>query len=406
MFIYNSLKIQVKASWIHNLLEEYRDFLVSYHTSQKLVLFHLRSAAIIFLAMEEIFPSELNNEWLEKAFEINISKNSKSRKSLEGFLVRKGFIQQPSQDHKYRKICDSYILNLPEGFKKCIRLFYEDKLELQKRQLSNNASSPIKSSTIESTICFLARMIKWITQNHEDVSHWTDFNEAIINQYLLSLPPSSREWARKVLYQFFKYAKRKRFLFTIPMVDYKTRSMPRVTEPLTIKEQRKLYRRIVMEGVSYPYEALLTSLAFFHAVQSRYIRSIKLNEIDIKRGIIYMENIPNLYLLPIEMILLKEYLTQRKTFPNHETNSHLFVKRERGDYFPDNEINKIFLKNLVKRFSGFTPKVLRITCFQEMATLNGPNFLREAYGVSKTHAGRYGSYEEYLVEEALKEIDI
>ena len=29
----------------------------------------------------------------------------------------------------------------------------------------------------------------------------------------------------------------------------------------------------------------------------------------------------------------------------------------------------------------------------------------KAYGISGTHAGRYGSYEEYLVEEALKEID-
>lgn len=43
-----------------------------------------------------------------------------------------------------------------------------------------------------------------------------------------------------------------------------------------------------------------------------------------------------------------------------------------------------------------------------MAALNGPNFLREAYGVSATHAyaGRYGSYEEYLVEEALKDVGI
>lgn len=41
-----------------------------------------------------------------------------------------------------------------------------------------------------------------------------------------------------------------------------------------------------------------------------------------------------------------------------------------------------------------------------MATLNGPNILREAYGVSATHAGRFGSYEEYLVEEALKDIGI
>jgi len=41
-----------------------------------------------------------------------------------------------------------------------------------------------------------------------------------------------------------------------------------------------------------------------------------------------------------------------------------------------------------------------------MAALNGPNFLREAYDISGTQAGRYGSYEEYLVEEALEDIGV
>ena len=41
-----------------------------------------------------------------------------------------------------------------------------------------------------------------------------------------------------------------------------------------------------------------------------------------------------------------------------------------------------------------------------MAVLNGPNFLREAYGISATHAGRYGSYEECLIEEALKDTEL
>ena len=58
---------------------------------------------------------------------------------------------------------------------------------------------------------------------------------------------------------------------------------------------------------------------------------------------------------------------------------------------------------MVRKFSDFTPRAVRITCLQEMSALNGPNFLREAYGISATHAGRYGSYEEYLVEEALKD---
>ena len=107
--------------------------------------------------------------------------------------------------------------------------------------------------------------------------------------------------------------------------------------------------------------------------------------------------------MPIEMVLLTEYMQMRKEFPNNESNSHLFIKRTRGDYFPDNPIAKEFVTSMVRKFSDFTPRALRITCLQEMSALNGPNFLREAYGISATHAGRYGSYEEYLVEEALKD---
>lgn len=136
------------------------------------------------------------------------------------------------------------------------------------------------------------------------------------------------------------------------------------------------------------------------------IVKIKLREIDVEKRIIHMKEIPDIYLLRIEMILLKEYLLLRKDFPNQETNSHLFIRRNRGDYLPDKKIAKTFITDAVKSFSGFGPQTLRITCLQEMAALNGPNFLREAYGISATHAGRYGSYEEYLVEEALNNIEM
>ena len=133
---------------------------------------------------------------------------------------------------------------------------------------------------------------------------------------------------------------------------------------------------------------------------------IQLSTIDVEKTIIHMKEIPDIYLMPIEMVLLKEYLLLRKDFPNHVTNSHLFIKRNRGDYLPDNAVTKTFVTKTVQSFSGFGPQTLRITCLQEMAALNGTNFLREAYGISATHAGRYGSYEEYLVEETLKDIGL
>lgn len=64
MFVYNSLKIPVEKPWVMRILEEYRDFLISYHKEQKAVLHHLRNSANVFTAMEDIFPNELTYDWL------------------------------------------------------------------------------------------------------------------------------------------------------------------------------------------------------------------------------------------------------------------------------------------------------------------------------------------------------
>lgn len=404
MFVYNSLVIPVEHPWICRILKEYEEFLLSYHTEQKAVLHHLRNSANVFIAMEQITPNELTYDWLEDCFE-RYGK-AKSWKSLTGFFIRKKMIKLPSENSKYKKQCMNYISKVPESFQKCLNWYVEDKFALQDRQVANNASSPIKSRTIETDICSLFRMVRWITDNYKEVKHWTDITEIIVNQYLLSLPASNREITRKDLYQFLKFAKRKRCIFAIPMINYKTRELPRVAEALTHEEQLILYKKIVEEGISFPYEALLTSLCFLHAVQPMRMVEIKLSGIDVDKKKIHIKDIPDIYLFPIEMLLLKEYLILRQNYPNQETNQHLFIRRNRGDYLPDKAVAKTFITKSVKTFSGFGPQTLRISCLQEMAALNGPNFLREAYGISATHAGRYGSYEEYLLEEALDDIGL
>lgn len=58
------------------------------------------------------------------------------------------------------------------------------------------------------------------------------------------------------------------------------------------------------------------------------IMEIKLGAIDVEKSIIHMKEIPYIYLMPIEIILLKEYLLLRQYFPNQRTNSHLFNLEE------------------------------------------------------------------------------
>ena len=73
---------------------------------------------------------------------------------------------------------------------------------------------------------------------------------------------------------------------------------------LTFKEQSRLAQKIQLEGLSFPYEALMTPLAFYHALPMRYICSILLSDLDLEKSVIYMKNIPNVYLTTADMVLL------------------------------------------------------------------------------------------------------
>ena len=68
MFIYNSLEIPVENPWVYRILEEYEEFLISYHKEQKAVFHHLRNSANVFIEMENITPNELTYDWLESCF--------------------------------------------------------------------------------------------------------------------------------------------------------------------------------------------------------------------------------------------------------------------------------------------------------------------------------------------------
>ena len=147
MFVYNSLDIPVEKPWVLRILEEYRAFLISYHKEQKAVFHHLRNAANIFIAMEDISPKELTYDWLEHTFEYY--GKAKAWRSLSGFMIGRKLIQAPSENGMYRKQCEKYIAKVPESFQKCLKWYVEDKFALQERQISNNASNPVKGMVLE-----------------------------------------------------------------------------------------------------------------------------------------------------------------------------------------------------------------------------------------------------------------
>lgn len=403
MFDKYNVYLHIEKSWIKELMVLYLKFLEQNLSSKRTIKEHLVEAKTVFKLMDNhlLISSQLDYEWLNRTFE-NIT-ITKAKRSIISFLIQNKVIKLPSEEKKYINKFKNMVDCCDEPFQKAITLYYSEKLDARKLQVERNARNPIAFGTIEENIRILVRLINWLKENYPMIKSWIDIQEEHISSFLLTLTPNNRECMRKDLYVFFKVAKRKRCIFTIPMVNYKSRELPRVNYVLSFDEQRKLAHQIVNEGILFPYEALLTLLAYYHALSSRDIGKIKLQDIDIDNKKILLNNRRPAYLMEIELLILQEYLKMRKSFPNSHDKEYLFIRRKRSGIYDDINVNKEFICKCVKNFSGFTPQTLRITCLTAMANLNGPQFLIEAYGISQTHAGRFGKYEDYLLEEELKE---
>lgn len=77
-----------------------------------------------------------------------------------------------------------------------------------------------------------------------------------------------------------------------------------------------------------------------HAVQSMRIKEIKLSAVNVERKVIHMKDVPDIYLMPIEIVLLIEYMQMRKEFPNNESNTHLFIKEHEAIIFQTIQFQK------------------------------------------------------------------
>ncbi|WP_235852091.1 hypothetical protein [Niallia nealsonii] len=73
-----------------------------------------------------------------------------------------------------------------------------------------------------------------------------------------------------------------------------------------------------------------------------------------------------------------------------------------SEVYRDRPVNNRFIARKVKELAGFTPKALRITCFNTIASHFGPQLLVEGFGLSLTQSSRYGKLEDYLIEEQIQ----
>jgi hypothetical protein len=391
-----------KKDWSANIFINYILYLKGLDIGVDTIRKHGGKVLKVFQMAEKdlLRPSDISEKWLINTFE-KISNSKGIKPILFNFLVKEGFLTF-GEDQSVLISIKKQISPIAKGLKRLLQIYLNERMELRKRQLKFDARNPLSLSTVRSDMVTFVRLVRWLQTNKSHVSSWDTTQQEDIHEFLLTLTPKHREIVRKELVVLFKLAKRKRIITHIPILDVKSRELPPTIEPLTFVEQMEVAKIIKSSLYERPLECLLTSLCLYHGLSSSSISKIKTTDINLEKKIIYFKERPPIYLSDDEMILVNEYAKLRINIRNVENKTYLIISSHSAEVYKDQPVNNPFIAKKVKQLSGCTPKSLRITCLNTIASHFGPQLLVEGFGLSLTQASRYGKLEDYLIEEQIQ----
>jgi integrase len=272
---------------------------------------------------------------------------------------------------------------------------------LRERHLKLNAKRPMALSSILSRFAELFRLVRWLVLFMPELTGWDMVQAEHLHAFLLTLPAKSRGPAHRKLLAFFRQARKRRLIMHIPLAHLPSKELPQTNEPLSMKEQKAVAQLIGEKSSSHPFEAFLTILCFYYGLSRQQIQSIKLSDARVENGMIHVQGRPPIYLLPEDLHLLEQFLLLREELPYAKQKSYLVINNQKK--LADLPLDTHAITKKVRTFSGHTPARLRMTCLAAQAALHGPQYLVDAFGISLTHASRFGKMEEFLLEEEIRQ---
>jgi len=361
----------------------------------------LPKALTIFQEAERRFkgPEWMEQGWLEEMIE-------KMGATLyptffRTFLIQEQFLVESSKEEKTLHSLQAQIGKLPQGYRRAIEVYCNERLAYRNRQIQLNAKRPLALKTLTSDLDTLSRFVRWLTTSLPELTGWDMVQEEHVYAFLLTLNPKTRELYRKDLYLFFRLARKRRLITHVPLLHLPGRELPRTIEPLTLQEQRSVARAIRENLFTRPEEAWLSALCFYHGLSSSQLCRLKTEQVDIERGMISVEERPPIDLLAEDFLLLEQFLHRRKELPYAQKKSYLFISNQKK--LDDKPMTQEYVAEKVKALTGHTSQCLRITCFATLSARYGPQYLVEAFGLSLTQASRYADLKEFLLEEEVKQ---
>jgi integrase len=387
--------------WTKGLFKRLGIFLERHEIPVRTQAQMLARAAALLQEAEQSFLrlGDVDEEWLEE----RIKKIGKylSPTFFRAFLIEEHILSSKNRDEKKLEAIQAKLALIPQQYRRLVEVYFQEQITLRERHIQQHAKQPLAVKTIVHKFMLFQKLIRWLLEQMPDLSGWEMVQEEHIHAFLLTLQPTHRELTRKDLYQFFRLGRKKKVVTHVPVMNLPSRELPRTIEPLTMDEQKALARLIRDNIYSQPEEAFLAALCFYHGLSTSQIRGIRTSDVDVERGVLHLKARLPLYLLAEDFLLLEQFLLKRKTLPYAKTRSYLFISNQAK--FNEQPVPEQYVPQRVRALTGHTPRCLRITCFTAMSARYGPQYLIEAFGLSLTHASRYGNLKEYLLEEELQQ---
>ncbi len=387
--------------WVRDLFTRLATFLQQHQIAVEAQAKLLSKASLLFEEADRSFrwPEEMHEQWLEERIE-HIGRHA-ATSYLRAFLIEERLLSEQNRDEKALKALQARVEQLPAAYRRLVEMFLNERLAWRQRQMEQLARRPLAISTLVADFEVLARLVRWLGANRPELSGWEMVQEEDIHAFLLTLTPKNREPMRKDLHLFFRFARKRRVMTHVPILDAPAKELPPTVEALSLEEQQGLAQRIRQQTATHPEEALLAALCFYHALSAGQIGQLKTSHVDLEHARMLVEGRPPVYLLAEDLRLLEQFLRKRKELPYAQSRSYLFINHTYR--LADEAVGSAYICRKVQAFSGQTPTRLRITCLAALSARYGPQYLVEAFGLSLTQASRYGKMQEFLLEEEVKQ---
>ena len=279
---------------------------------------------------------------------------------------------------------DRRIDTVPKPLRQAVASYAEHLVRSQQRA-RRTGTHPRADTTIESALAYVRDFGRFLVARRSKTG-WSSIEIADVEAFLV-LQPTNRSRRLGALRGFFRFARKHKLVLVDP-----TAGVPMSPRQgfkgrlLSAEEQRRLFRRwTAPAGTCSPNEALVGVLSLLHAASNAEVRSLRVEDVDLRAGTIRLGRRP--YPVPLDPVTetaLRRALVHRDALKTQ--NPHVIVTR--ATKTRSSASSAPYVTHVLDG-AGMRTKVLRQTRVIDLVTGLDPKMAAEILGMSADGLATY-----------------